>query len=716
MQDDILKIDKVNEMDIHAILDQIDEIIYISDIETNELLYLNRSGRNRFGTIPPGAKCYEFLQGQESPCQFCTNGLLKNSTGHRCTWVRQHATAGNMLLHDSLIEYNGRLCRMEMAVDVNRYVEELHDARMDLAAEKKLVSCIEDLVMSADFDAAVESVLKTIIEHYAADRAYVFEIDWEHDVTHNTYEVCRKGVNPEKQNLQNLPIAVVADWIDVFQNEQKKINIIEDVDALKDDPARRIEYDCLHPQGIKSLITVPAFISGRLHGFLGVDNPKANADAPELLTQITYIAANELQKRRLTEDLTEKSYRDPLTGLQNRLAYDEALVKLKGPAVGQGIGVGFVDMNGLKYLNDTLGHEHGNKAIKRTCGAMRECFDEDTLYRVSGDEFIVLWPDVDYAVFSYVSRAMDERLTETEGGIAAYGYTWGTAQDDLHALVLEAEQLMIAEKNQYYLEHAAAADKPRPAYLDSLLQEIRQSTFIPYLQPLYSIQAGQVYGAEALVRKLGPDGKIHVPVEFLHVLEQERMISTVDYSILEQVCELLVRWKDTWPGLKINCNMSRQTISEPDYLERIDEILTRTGADPAQLTFEVTEGSQGIRMDRLEATLDALRSRGITLAIDDMGTEASCLEMLYLPQIETVKLDRSLICKAEHSQREQTVISSMIDLCHRLGMYCVAEGIETAEQVELLQQMHCDRLQGYYIGKPMPPEEFFERFCPREKE
>lgn len=700
-------------MDIHAILDQIDEIIYISDIETDELLYLNRRGRDRFGTIPLDAKCYEFLQGQKDPCPFCTNALLKSSAGHRCTWVRHHPTVGNMLLHDSLIEYKGRLCRMEMAVDVNRYVSELNDAKLNLAAEKKLVSCIESLVMSADFDAAVEAVLKTIIEHYAADRAYVFEIDWDNDVTHNTYEVCREGVTPEKENLQDLPIAVVAGWIDVFQNDQK-INIIEDVDALKDDPARRIEYDCLHPQGIRSLITVPVFIGGQLHGFLGIDNPTANVDAPELLTQITYIAANELQKRRLTEDLTEKSYHDPLTGFQNRLAYDEALSTLKGPAVGQGIGVGFVDMNGLKYLNDTLGHEHGNKAIKRTCSVMRECFDADVLYRVSGDEFIVLWPDVDYAVFSYVSRALDKRLTDTEGGIAAYGYTWGTAQDDLHALVLEAEQLMIAEKNQYYLEHAADEDKPRPAYLDSLLQEIRASTFITYLQPLYSIQAGQVYGAEALVRKIGPDGKIHVPVEFLHVLEQEHMVSTVDYSILEQVCELLVQRKDEWPELKINCNMSRQTLSEPNYLERIDEILARTGVDPAQLTFEVTEGSQNIKMDRLEATLDALRSRGITLAIDDMGTEASCLEMLYLPQIETVKLDRSLICKAEHSEREQTVISSMIDLCHKLDMFCVAEGIETEAQVELLKQMHCDRLQGYYIGKPMPPEEFFGRFCPKK--
>ena len=186
---------------------------------------------------------------------------------------------------------------MEEAIDITRYITELNDTKkQNLAAECKLVSCIENLVMSTDFDVAVNSMLETIIEHYDADRAYIFEFDWMHDVTHNTFEICRDGVAPQKQNLQNLPIAVVAVWVDMFLNQQKKINIIEDVDALQNDPARRIEYDCLHPQGIQSLITVPVFVDGNLHGFLGVDNPHAHMNAPELLTQVTYIAANELQK------------------------------------------------------------------------------------------------------------------------------------------------------------------------------------------------------------------------------------------------------------------------------------------------------------------------------------------------------------------------------------------------------------------------------------
>ena len=700
------------DMDILGILDQIDEVIYISNLETHEIIYVNRHGQKLLGPLERGVKCYTYLQAQDLPCTFCTNELLPRCPGQRHTWVRKHPTFGNMLLHDSIIEYAGRPCRMEVAIDISRYVSDPDAARMDLAAaERKLVACIETLVMSNDFEAAINSMLRMIIEHYDADRAYIFEFDWEKNLTHNTYEICKDGITPQIGNLQNVPIDVVAVWVDVFQHQQKKINIIEDVDALKDDPARRIEYDCLHPQGISSLITVPIFVGGKLHGFLGVDNPASHMDAPELLMQVTYIAANELQKRLLTEELTEKSYHDPLTGLQNRLAYEEKLLALQNGSE-RPIGVGFVDINGLKYLNDTLGHDYGNKALLRACDVMKTYFEPETLYRVSGDEFIILWTDVGFQSFRETCDLMAQALHGTQEELASFGCIWGTAGEELPKLIREAEQRMYDEKRRHYLRSETTASA-RPQYLDALLQEFRDSTFQIYLQPLYSIEQGRVYAAEGLVRKIDPLGRMHAPTEFIHMMEQERMISMVDYEMLRQACGLLVKWKAAWPEFRIGCNMSRITLAEPDYLNTVDKILAETGADPKRLTFEITEGSQGIQLESMGSLLDALRARGITLALDDMGTEAACLEMLYLPQIQNVKIDRSLICRAENSDREQIVISSLIELCHKLGMLCVAEGIETESQVELLKKLGCDRLQGYYIGKPMPPEEFFARFAPR---
>ena len=594
---------------------------------------------------------------------------------------------------------------MDIHKNLNQTTE-LDSARNDLSVEKKLLDCIENLVMNDDFTAAVNSGLTTILEYYDADRTYIFEFQWKENLTRNTYEICRDGISPQIENLQTVPVDVVARWVDSFEDqEQNTIIFIGDVDALKDDPTHRLEYDCLHPQGIKSLIAVPIFINGKLHGFLGIDNPRSHMDALTLLTQLTYIIANELQKRLLTEALTKKSYQDPLTGLNNRLAYDEMLDHLRGKEFP--VGVGFLDINGLKWINDTLGHDMGNKVIQKICTILNEHIEQQYIYRISGDEFVMIWPDVDYKVFMSAAKKLEAALF-AEKNIASFGFVWGK-EEDTGIAVRKAEKAMQTAKNKFYAANAELKDS-RPGYLDALLQEFRDSTFIPYLQPLYSIQYNRVYGAEVLVRKIDPHGNIHTPVEFISIMECEHMISMVDFTMLRQACELIQKWKPVWPDIVLNVNFSRNTLMEPDFLERIDQILSETGADPAQLICEITESSQNIQLESLCSLLDEVKQRGISLAIDDLGTEAACLEMLYLPQISVAKIDKSLIDKAEHIDREQLVIRHLIDLCHDLNMRCVAEGIETDSQIELLKKLGCDKLQGYKIGKPMLPEDFLRQF------
>lgn len=594
---------------------------------------------------------------------------------------------------------------MDIHKNLNQTTE-LDSARNDLSVEKKLLDCIENLVMNDDFTAAVNSGLTTILEYYDADRTYIFEFQWKENLTRNTYEICRDGISPQIENLQTVPVDVVARWVDSFEDqEQNTIIFIGDVDALKDDPTHRLEYDCLHPQGIKSLIAVPIFINGKLHGFLGIDNPRSHMDALTLLTQLTYIIANELQKRLLTEALTKKSYQDPLTGLNNRLAYDEMLDHLRGKEFP--VGVGFLAINGMKWINDTLGHDMGNKVIQKICTILNEHIEQQYIYRISGDEFVMIWPDVDYKVFMSAAKKLEAALFD-EKNIASFGFVWGK-EEDTGIAVRKAEKAMQTAKNKFYAANAELKDS-RPGYLDALLQEFRDSTFIPYLQPLYSIQYNRVYGAEVLVRKIDPHGNIQAPVEFIDVMEREHMISMVDFTMLRQACELIQKWKPVWPDIVLNVNFSRNTLMEPDFLERIDQILSETGADPAQLIFEITESSQNIQLESLYSLLDEVKQRGISLAIDDLGTEASCLEMLYLPQISVAKIDKGLIDKAEHIDREQLVIKHVVDLCHDLNMRCVAEGIETDSQIELLKKLGCDKLQGYKIGKPMLPEDFLRQF------
>ena len=491
-------------------------------------------------------------------------------------------------------------------------------------------------------------------------------------------------------------------------SNQRTVCVIADVDAIKDDPARRVVYDWLHPQGIRSLIAVPVYHGSELHGFLCADNLRQNIDAPELMEKIAYMAAGELHRRLLMQELHQKAYYDPLTMCYNRIAYADALDKLCGTEIP--VGVGCLNLNGLRRINESLGYHYGDKAIYQACSLLKGCFGHKNVYRISGDEYMVLWPGVSYENFTAACRRLETEL-ETAGGLASFGRSWGT-KEKVNDLIKEAECSMYTMKNRYY---ATMEQRERPAYIDKILKEYRKSKFVGYLQPLYSIQADKIYGAEVLVRKVDPFGGVHFPRDFISTMETYGMISMVDLEMFRQACELTARWKSIWPDLILNVNFSRATLGEPDCMERVDAILKESGVDPKQIIAEVTEGSQGMQREVMEARLTAFKERGFAVALDDMGTEAACLETLFLPQLDIIKIDRSLISRAEHGERERTVVAGLIKLGHRLNMTCVAEGIETESQLELLQRLHCDRLQGYYIGKPMPPEEFFKRFAPVER-
>ena len=691
-------------MDFQAILDQMGEIIYVSDQATYELKYLNQTGVQRFGAPALGAKCYAHLCGRTSPCKFCAQGR-SSSQKQRQAWLRERPDLGNVLLSHTLIEYEGRPCRLGTVTDVDRYVAELTTVKNDLIAAKMLISSMEQMVSGGD----AKCVMDTVRVYYDADRAYVLRFAADRRTAGVILEVCREDVVSQQELMQDVPMELLKPMLSALQPSSKRACVIADVDAIKDDPARRAVYDWLHPQGIHSLIAVPVYHGMELHGFLCAENLRQNIDAPELVEKIAYMAAVELHRRLLMQELHQKAYYDPLTMCYNRIAYDEALDKLCGTEIP--VGVGCLNLNGLRRINDSLGYHYGNKAIYKACSLLKSCFGYKNVYRISGDEYMVLWPNVSYEDFTAACERMEAELKE-EKDFASFGNAWGI-KEKVSGIISEAETSMRTLKNRYYTE---LKQSERPAYIDKLLKEYRESTFVGYLQPLYSIEKGKIYGAEVLVRKVDSAGRMQFPMEFISALEQHGMISMVDLEMFRQACGLIHRWKSVWPDLILNVNFSRATLGEPDCMERVDEILRDTGADPKQIIAEVTEGSQGMQREVMEARLSALKTRGFSIALDDMGTEAACLETLFLPQLDIIKIDRSLISRAEHGERERTVVAGLIELGHRLGMTCVAEGIEQEMQMELLKTLHCDRLQGYYIGKPMPPEEFFERFAPVEKQ
>ena len=423
-------------------------MVYISDVETHDLVYINAFGRKLFQVgeqQPSYGKCYKLLQGLDEVCPFCNNEeLLKES---QQTWRHENQTLGNhYLIKDHLIERDGRKMRLECAIDISEIETEALKTRLFLEAERSLVSCIQKLSSCENLEASIEQVLRTILDYYKGDRGYIFEFDWETDLTDNTFEQCAPGIEAEIDNLQRMPIDIVRVWVNAFET-QKYIHIM-DVDRLKNHPTRHLEYETLAPQGIKSLLAVPFYCEGKLVGFLGVDNPKEHHDDMQFLLHLTYFICNEMEKRRMNQRLTYLSYCDQLTQVNNRNCF-YAFLEDEGAGILENIGVVYIDLNGLKVINDTYGHTHGDYAIKTTANLIKKYVDEKEIYRISGDEFVVLLRGYTHSAFKEKVEELKQEIMLPGEELAAMGALWDGQVFDLKQMINRAEQIMYINKQKY---------------------------------------------------------------------------------------------------------------------------------------------------------------------------------------------------------------------------------------------------------------------------
>ncbi|MFW5677795.1 MAG: diguanylate cyclase domain-containing protein, partial [Acetivibrio ethanolgignens] len=263
----------------------------------------------------------------------------------------------------------------------------------------------------------------------------------------NTYEWVANGVTPEKENLQNLPPEVCATWYRNFSED--KNTIIENLEDIREDDP--LLYETLKPQGINSLVVVPLYIDKKAVGFYGIDNPPKGllGYASNMLSIVGYFIVSSLKRRDLLKHLEKLSYLDSLTGLGNRFAKDEYIDNVK---CDESIGVVYCDITGLKRTNDTEGHEAGDRLILRACKELKKVFVGYGLFRIGGDEFLVLCPKIEKEMLEQKVEILREALLQNAVNMAI-GMYWVEnfeSRRSIKELSLEAEKLMYEDKIAYY--------------------------------------------------------------------------------------------------------------------------------------------------------------------------------------------------------------------------------------------------------------------------
>lgn len=323
--------------------------------------------------------------------------------------------------------------------------------RQRLEIATMLNSCVGKLNFDTDIDVGIKNLLATVNDYFQADRTYVFEIDPDRDVLINTFEsICGQEVSAQMDNLQEVPVSVIKVWMQNFR--QGRPYYMSDLEQERGQPS----YEMLKAQQVWRLLAVPLMKGGAMVGFLGVDNPRAHYDDATLLASIQFFVTNSLDRKKQQAYLEKLSYRDMLTGLYNRNRYIERLEAYK-QVQDQQIGAIYIDLNGLKKVNDEQGHRAGDELIVRAAGTIAGIFAEDA-YRVGGDEFVVILLDVSREEFARKTEQLRRQMQENSVD-ASIGVVWQASTENLEDLLRRADENMYREKKRYYSQ-ADAARKP----------------------------------------------------------------------------------------------------------------------------------------------------------------------------------------------------------------------------------------------------------------
>ena len=314
----------------------------------------------------------------------------------------------------------------------------------ELDRSNALIQCVTELTSHEDVDQAINNLLKLVTDYFHGDRTYIFEIDYEQQLVHNTYEHAAEGVTQEIENLRNVPIQPIESWLVMFQ--ERGMFYISDLDREKDQ-GDALAYEILKAQNINSLIAVPFKKDGVITGFFGVDNPREHYRDFELLSSIQFFIMNRMEMKSRQEQLQYLSYRDMLTNLYNRNCYIRRMEAAQGRKF-KNIGVVYIDLNGLKKVNDEQGHEAGDSFIRRAAQQIVAVFPEHT-YRIGGDEFVVIYPDILEQQFEFLMSQLRLNARQHHVSISC-GSVWRSECSVIDEMLKEADEKMYEEKKKFY--------------------------------------------------------------------------------------------------------------------------------------------------------------------------------------------------------------------------------------------------------------------------
>jgi diguanylate cyclase (GGDEF)-like protein len=427
----------------------------------------------------------------------------------------------------------------------------------------------------------------------------------------------------------------------------------------------------------------------------------------------------------MAQQMAHSAEHDFLTGLPNRMLLNDRISQAIALAARhkKSVAVLFLDLDGFKHINDSLGHPTGDKLLQSIAACLVKCIrGSDSVSRQGGDEFVILLLEIDRAedaaitarrMLQAVARShfVDQHDLHVTASIGISIYP--TDGSDADTLVKNADTAMYQAKEngrrsfQFFKPAMNVRAVERQSIEEGLRRALERHEFAVYYQPKVNLATGAITGAEALLRWTHPTQGSIPPAQFIPVAEDSGLILPIGAWVLRQACTQARAWLDAGlPAMSMAVNVSAMEFREQGFLDRLFAIIRETGIDPRSLELELTES---VLMKHTSATaniLQTLRERGIRVAVDDFGTGYSSLSYLQKFPVDAVKIDQSFIRQISTAGEDTTIVKAVIGMARGLKLRVIAEGVETLEELAFLRAYRCEEAQGYYFSRPVLPQQF----------
>lgn len=438
-----------------------------------------------------------------------------------------------------------------------------------------------------------------------------------------------------------------------------------------------------------------------------------------LLFLITWLQGkNLLQRKQRAIELRHQATHDSLTGLPNRTLFYETLSMAMKSGQGSG-GIALMDLDRFKEINDTLGHHVGDVLLRQIGPRLSSVLPKKAmLARLGGDEFAIFCPEVDHKDMADLCKRLRNIILEpfeVESIKLQVAASFGAAFYPEHAqepgvLMRCADIAMYSAKQKhlgcaFYLPTLDQYTPRRLLFMAEISQAIRNNQMVLHYQPKIDIKKRRVIALEGLIRWQHPEWGLIPPGEFIPLVEITDLIGPLTYWVMEESIRQWRAWYDEGVDLTICINLSMRNLQDEDLPDKVASLLERYNSVARCIELEITESALMADAEQALDILTKFHAMGIQLAIDDFGTGYSSLSYLRKLPAESLKIDLSFVINMKHDDEDAAIVLSTVQLGHNLKMKVIAEGVEDAETLALLEEMGCDRAQGYYISRPMPAAE-----------